>query len=159
MSCFILLSNVFFFSHLNLYFLYLLFWERERERESQLGGAKGKGERERLLSRFDAQCKRDTGLHFRILRSWPELKSRVGHSTDRAIRYPYILLFREWRWELVRKVGHLYFCIEATVYIRTESATEKFYFIWQYCVFYPCYPSLLLGRSGNFSRSISPFPK
>jgi len=40
------------------------------------------GEREKISSRFPAQREPKVGLDSAILRSRPEEKSRVGHSTD-----------------------------------------------------------------------------
>jgi len=66
---------------------YLFIWERERERERtrvhELGEAEGEGERE---SQADStlSAEPDVGLDLMTLRSWPELKSRVGRSTDWA---------------------------------------------------------------------------
>ena len=52
------------------------------------GGAEGEGER--ISSRFHAECgaTSDAGLDPMTLRSWPELKSRVGRLTDCATQVP-----------------------------------------------------------------------
>ena len=48
--------------------------EREGERESQAGST--------------LSAEPDTGLNLTTVKSWPELKSRVGHSTDWATQVP-----------------------------------------------------------------------
>ena len=60
-------------------FIYL-FWERERERERE---AEREGERESQAG-STVSSEPDTGLHPMIMRSWPELKSRVRCLTDWA---------------------------------------------------------------------------
>ena len=53
------------------------------------------GERERILSRFHAQCWTPCGLSsITDQRSWPELKSRVRHLTNWATQArPFLVLF------------------------------------------------------------------
>lgn len=48
------------------------------------GGAEGARERERIPSKFHAQCPAWCRLHLMTLKSWTEPNSRVGCSTDWA---------------------------------------------------------------------------
>ena len=81
-----------------LKFIYL-FWERERdrEREEESSEEKGRGrERERdresqAVSMLSAQSLM-WGLIPRTMRSWPDLKARVGRLTDWATQTPLFLL-------------------------------------------------------------------
>ena len=52
-------------------------------------GAKG----DRFLSRLDLSVEGDAGLNPKTLGSWPELKSRVGRSTDWATQAPQSVFF------------------------------------------------------------------
>ena len=73
------------------FFLFFIFFilERERERESTLEGERGKGwERERIFSRIHAQYGAWHGAWSHDTGSWPELKSRVGHSTTEPPMHP-----------------------------------------------------------------------
>ena len=66
-----------------IFFLSLFFYfEREREREHKQGGAEREGEREyQVGSALSAQSLMG-GSSPQTVRSLPELKSRVGGSTD-----------------------------------------------------------------------------
>ena len=63
-------------------FVFYLFWERVSQ-----GGAER--EADRIPSRLcTPSTEPDRGLDLPTVRSWPELKSRVGHSTDWATQAP-----------------------------------------------------------------------
>ena len=71
------------------FFKVYLFWERE-----SVCARVGDGQRERISSRFcTVSAKPDVGLKptNQTVRSWPEPKSRVWHSTDWATQVPLLL--------------------------------------------------------------------
>ena len=47
------------------------------------------GEREKISSRLHTHVEPDTGLNLMTLRSQPELKPRVGHSTECTTQVPH----------------------------------------------------------------------
>ena len=91
-----------FFFRILLYFLKFIYFERqrererERERESKQGRGTERG-RERKNPKQAPHCLSAQsmmwGLNSRTVRSWPELKSRVGHLTNCANQVPWTRTF------------------------------------------------------------------
>ena len=89
---FVLIYELFMkFVHLSIVMcLYLiLFWEGEKAG----GRGMGRGQRERE-NQADSKpsVEPNTGLQFMTLRSWPELKPRIGCLTE-PTRHPFLLIF------------------------------------------------------------------
>ena len=80
---------IFFFFFLFFFFNVYLFWETEREGESGEGAERERG-KERISGRLCALSVQIStqGLISQMMRSWPELISRVGHLTNWATRSP-----------------------------------------------------------------------
>ena len=62
--------------------MYLFIWERKRESVCVSVGGRAEGDGEEVSKQTVLGSESDVGLNLMILRSWPELKSRVGGSTS-----------------------------------------------------------------------------
>ena len=120
-------------SFLNYRYLFI-HWEREREREHAHGCMcvnRGRGSgirRENLQQTPDWACP-DMGLHLMTLRSWLELKSRVGCLTDWASQVPQneIINIRQLRTRVRYQTHMLKFQKQNTIKCETHDKTVNIY--------------------------------